>query len=166
MANEGSGTANLHSITGIAIAQDHSKIKTLTEKLEALKSRIAQLEKQQREELAKERRLTKLKERALRTRLLSHFGGIGEMCGLLQYRFIGSSRRDNIQDDLRANLLAGALLDLAQRLSIASEQELLKLSKAGQAYRAQRPAARQVPPTNPLIALGEVDDEQIPIDET
>lgn len=164
MASAPHRTADPKSTKNRNKPQSQSKVESLAAKLVEMRSRLAQLENQQREELAKQRKNAQNKARATRTRLLSHFGGIAEMCGLLEYRF-NSSKRDNVQDNLCANLLAGALLDLSQRLSISSEEDLQKLAEAGKNYRAQCPDSRHVPPVNPIIALGEFGKYDLPDDE-
>jgi hypothetical protein len=90
--------------------------------------------------------------RQARTRILIHAGGLMEMTGLLDYCFKDEKDFDNYQDNLRANLLVGALLHLSDHLSTSSSEILSKLEKSGSEFRATRRIDRRVAPVNSLIA--------------
>ena len=135
-----------------------AQVEHLQSRLDKCNQALAQKSKCLQETQARQAQIDKKRRREQRTRLLSHAGGMMEMVGLLNVRFYGTTERDNDQDDLRANLLVGALLDLAHRLSIAPATELLRYTEAGREYRQARPSNRTVPKTNPLLVLNEISE--------
>lgn len=154
--NEQSGTL---IVEANHIRQARSLVTSLTEKLAEKRKALAQGTKRLREAEMLIKKHEKNERRKGRTRIVAHAGGMMEMTGLLECRFIDSSERDNVQDNLRANLLVGALLKLAHQLSEASAEELQSLTARGKQYRELRPAVRVVPKVNPLIILGEIADD-------
>lgn len=144
----------------LSIRKARALVAALPAKLEERKKALANEEQRYREAEALLLKHEKAEQRRKRTHLVSHAGGMMEMAGLLEYRFIGSTERDNPQDDLRANLLVGALLSLAHHLSTAPSSELEQLTANGKAYRTTKPSARQIPKVNPLVLLAEIHGEE------
>jgi hypothetical protein len=126
----------------------------LSKEFEEKKAEIERAKKQLREAEVTLRSLEGKEARKALTRVKAHAGGMMKMVGLLEYRFFNSDERDNDQDDLRANLLVGALLFLADKMMGLREDELEKLESRGAQYRAQNPKDRVVPSVNPLVILG------------
>lgn len=106
-------------------------------------------ERLRRRENAARAKSEKKSSREKRSRVLIHAGGLLEMTGLLAYTFPEGERFDNYQDNLRANLLVGALLTLSQQLHDASPQQLATLAQAGRQFRKTDKAARKVVKVNP-----------------
>lgn len=127
----------------------------LSKEFEEKKAEIERAKKQLREAEVTLRSLEGKEARKALTRVKAHAGGMMKMVGLLEYRFFNSDERDNDQDDLRANLLVGALLFLADKMNCLSEDELEKLEGRGAEYRAQNPRDRVIPRINPLVILGQ-----------
>ena len=109
-------------------------------------------QKLQYRQIAASNKLDKRANRQGRTRILIHAGGLMEMTGLLKYCFKDAKDFDNYQDNLRANLLVGALLHLSGHLSSASSEILAKLEHSGSEFRATKRIDRRIAPTNTLIA--------------
>lgn len=145
----------------VSVRKARALVATLPSKLEERRKALAREEQKYREAEALLLKHEKIEKRKKRTQIVAHAGGMMEIAGLLEYRFIGTADRDNPQDDLRANLLVGALLELARHLSAAPVSKLEKLTADGKAYRTTKPAARQIPKVNPLIALAEISDNEV-----
>lgn len=108
-------------------------------------------EKLRRRENAARAKQEKKSSREKRSRVLIHAGGLLEMTGLLQYTFPEGERFDNYQDNLRANLLVGALLSLSEQLRDATPQQLSTLAQSGRAFRKMDKAQRKIAKVNPSL---------------
>jgi len=122
------------------------------EKIAELRAKAAELEKRssvlkRKAQLAEAQRRTKEAKtaRIRRTRELTHIGGMCEMVGLMRFRFGPGETPDNDQDDLRANLLVGALLKLSEQLEQATPEERAERAAAGDKFRNTPVAFREYP---------------------
>lgn len=118
------------------------------------KAEIEHAKKQLREAEVTLKSLEAKEARKTLTRIKAHAGGMMKMVGLLEYRFLNSHERDNDQDDLRANLLVGALLFLADKMAGLGADDLEELENRGAEYRTQNPKDRSVPGVNSIVLLG------------
>jgi len=87
-----------------------------------------------------------------RQQFLTHAGGMMDMTGFLRYTFPDNEDADNNQDNLRANLLVGALLELGDILSQKDTEEIAALVSRGSKFRQTEPDKRMISIVNPRFA--------------
>lgn len=90
-----------------------------------------------------------------RSRFISHAGGMLDMTGFLRYTYSDNENTDNPQDNLRANLIVGALLELGDILSQKDTEELAALVARGSQFRNTDPDKRMISIVNPNLTTTE-----------
>jgi hypothetical protein len=119
------------------------------------KAELSKSEKRKKKVESKSELDTKRILRYRRQQFIGHAGGMMEMAGLLRYTFSDIEDIDNVQDNLRANLLVGALLELGDILYKKDTEEIAALVARGSQFRNTATDKRMISPVNPLLSIHE-----------